>query len=245
MGYGLIVLKKQLDGEEFSNTYAFYNPTTTASLVPEDLFAIGADVEVDDAGTDPSGDPVAAFLLHRVIAFDRLVTHNTVSYTEVYITDGTRNSQDPSNVFFTSALDFLGLWTSANPIAGAITLLVQRAPAGFSSRKGRLYLRGALDESEVRFGGNRLVTWQTPGTRTTVINRINSAVATSGLNTHFADDFGTVGPQIVIPHYDEISLPDEKTGRNLIGGTPVARFVAYRPNARQVQAGRKEKRSNA
>lgn len=241
MGYGLIVVKKELDGEEFSNTYGFFNGSTTASLVPEDLFAIGADVEIDEAGTNPTGDPVQAFMLHRVIAFDRLLTHTSVNYVEVYVTDGTRNEQDPTNTFFTAALDFQGLWSSANPVAGAITLLIQRVPSGFNARKGRLYLRGALDESEIRFGGKRLVTWQTPGAKTTVVGRVNAAVTASGLQTHMADEFGSTGPQFVIPHYEEIELPEGKKGRNLISGTQIQRLVAAQPNARQVQAGRKEK----
>lgn len=241
MGYGLIVLKKELDGEEFSNTYAFNGAEGLAQLGPADLFAIGADVEITDANTSTTPGPVAAFFLHRVIAFDRLLTHQSVNYTEVYITDGTRNETDPGNTFFTAALDFLGLWSSANPVPGNVTLLIQRVPAGFNARKGRLYMRAALDESEVRLGGKRLLTWQTPGSRTTVVTRVNNAVASSGLQNHMADGFGGNFPQFVIPHYDEIALPDDKTGRNLIGGTQIARLTAAQPNARQVQAGRKEK----
>lgn len=242
MGFGLIVLKKELDGEEFSNTYAFNGTDGTTNLGAPDLFAVGADVEITDANTSTDPGPVAAFFLHRVIAFDRMLTHISVNYTEVYITDGTRNETDPGNTFFTAALDFLGLWSSAAPVPGNVTLLVQRVPAGFNARKGRLYLRAALDESEIRLGGRRMLTWQTPGTRTTVINRVNAAVAASGLTNHMADGFGGNFPQFVIPHYEEVALPDDKTGRNLVGGTQIARLTAAQPNARQVQAGRKEKK---
>jgi hypothetical protein len=240
MGIGMIIIKKAIDGEEFSNTYAFQYESGLAQLGPADLTAIGAETEITDVNTTPSLTD-APFLLHRLIGFDRLLTHTSVTYLEVYVTDGTRNETDPGNVFFTAPLDFLGLWSSANPAPGSITLLIQRVPAGFSARKGRLFMRGSLDESEIRFGGDALVTWQTPGTRTTVITRVNNAVSESELNLHFNDEFGGPGPVLVIPHFDEVALPDNKIGRNLVSGTPIARLTAYRPNARQVKKGRKEK----
>lgn len=240
MGIGLIVIKKAVDGEEFSNTYGFSHESGLAQLGPADLNAVGAATEITDTNTTPSLTD-APFLLHRLIGFDRLLTHTSVTYTEVYITDGTRNETDPGNVFFTAPLDFVGLWSSPNPVPGPIALLIQRVPFGFSARKGRLYMRTALDESEIRLGGDQLITWQTPGTRTTVINRVNSAVSTSELNLHFEDGFGGNDPRLVIPQFEEVALPNGKTGRNLVGGTPIVRLTAYRPNARQVKKGRKEK----
>lgn len=242
MGHGLIIIKKDLDGEEFSNTYGFFYESGLTQLGPADLVAVGAETPITDTNTTPSLTD-APNLLHRLIGFDRLLSHVNVQYREVYITDGTRNATDPGNVFFTAPLDFLGLWSSANPVPGAITLMIQRVPSGFSARKGRLYMRAALDESEVRLGGDKMITWQTPGTRTTVVNRVNIAVTESELNLHFADEFGGPGPTLTIPNFEEVPLPNGKIGRNLIGGTPIARLTAHAPTARQVKKGRKEKRN--
>lgn len=244
MSFGLLIIKKRLDGEEFSNTYgiAITEPGFDDTLTPEALEAFGATQPVTDGNTDTAGI-IAPYILHRTIAFDRALTHTSVEYIEAYITDGTRNATDTSNVFYTTALDFLGKWSSANPVPGLVTLLIQRIPNGFSSRKGRLYLRAALDESEVRLGGDALITWQTAGTRTTVISRVNTAVGASELDQHLGGAEGQTDPYLVIPHFEEVTLPDNKVGRNLIGGTPILRLLAYRPNGRQVKKGRKEKRN--
>lgn len=244
MSRGLLVIKKRLDGEEFSNTYGleFTEPGFDDTLTPAALEAFGALQPVTDGNTSSTGI-IAPFIIHRTVAFDRLLTHTSVEYIEAYITDGTRNEEDDSNVFYTAALDFLGLWSSANPVPGSITLMIQRIPSGFSSRKGRLYMRGALDESEVRFGGNSLITWQTGGARSTVIARVNNAVVNSTLDEHIGGP-DTSSTYLIIPHFTEIQLPDDKVGRNLTGGTPISRLLAFAPASRQVKKGRKEKKAN-
>lgn len=244
MSRGLLIIKKRVDGEEFSNTYGleFTEPGFDDTLTPTALEAFGASQPVTDGNTSSTGI-IAPYIIHRCIAFDRLLTHVSVEYIEAYITDGTRNETDDSNVFYTAALDFLGLFNTANPAPGSITLLIQRIPLGFGSRKGRLYMRAALDESEVRFGGNTLVTWQTSGTRANVIARVNAAAVSSQLADHLGGDDGSGGGYLIIPHFTEIALPDEKVGRNLTGGTPISRLSAFAPASRQVKRGRKEKKS--
>lgn len=238
MGHGLIVVKKNLDGEEFSNTYAFWNEDGTVQLNENDLIAVGAQVPITDTNTTPSA--VQSDLLHSVISFDRALTHTSVNYSEVYITDGTRNETDTSNVFFTAALSFQGLWSSTSPVTGNTTLLIQRVPAGFSARKGRLYMRAALAEQEVRLGGDRLITWESGLARSAVIDRVAQAFTASQLNSYTSNGLGT-GPLFTIPQYEEAVGTDGKTIRNLVGGTVISNLVVARPNARQVQKGRKRK----
>lgn len=237
MGHGLIIVKKTLDGEEFSNTYAFWNEDGTVQLGENDLEAVGATVAITDTNTTASA--VQADLLHSVIAFDRALTHTTISYSEVYITDGTRNETDPSNVFFTAALAFQGLWVNTAPAPGNTTLLIQRVPSGFSARKGRLYMRGAISEAEVRLGGDRLITWESSTARQNVIDRVAAALTSSELDNYTNSGGGLGTTWFTIPHYTESVGSNGKIIRNLTGGTIVQTLVASRPNARQVQKGRK------
>lgn len=246
MGAGLVVITKEYEGEEFSNTYAFENVVAgfDNELTEADLSEVGAGFPINDANTSPAGSGPLPTFLHRLVMFERLVMFSGVRYTKLYISDGKRNVADPIDVFYSTSLNFNGLYVppSNDPIApGSITLMLDRNPSGFSARKGRIYLRGALRENEVKFGGRDLVDFQDDAQRITVNNRVANAILDSELNSHFAGAPGDV-PRMIVPRY---SKPDANGsgGGILIGGIPVASITIAGPRARQVRRGRREKRT--
>lgn len=251
MGIGELYVVLEKDGEEWENSYGimrgFVGGGGAAS--DADLTAWGAAVPITDlnTSTESGADTArAAHIMHAIVTFQRLVTHKGINIKRVYISDGKKNGAGvlPS-VFFSAAVSLDCLWDPTNPldnvVGGSITCMVNRVPASFSVRNGRLFLRGALLENEVSFKGKRLVDFTSTGSKEGVQDRIMDAIGESNLQNYMGtSSTGGIGADqgLGIPHY----APKTATNKGqLIGMTQVRSLIVVAPVARQVQRGRREK----
>ena len=247
MAIGLVSVQKTFMGEDWINTYAVStNNDLTPGFGDDYLAALLAGKETISDGFTTPGDALYAggnSALFALIGFERLLHFNTVEFTRVYISDGKNNSQSPGNKFAVFDTSFNGLRAigSEGPAPGSICLQVNRVPASYSSRRGRLFYRLVVARSQVGAGANRLVDFATPAVRT-----LYESLVRDCLDASFLAEFLSAGPQaqqqaLAIPKY----VPDNLPGAGqLDGGTPVADLIVRNIVPRQVKRGRKKPKND-
>lgn len=243
---GIITIAKVLSGgKPFYNTYALQNglftpgPLNNADL---EAFVGGTAFIFTDAATDPDdaeyeGDssPIAC-----ILGFDRKMTAAAVGYTRVYVSDG-KTQGDPTGAFATFPLNFGGLTleaSGAEDIAPLnIALQVNRLPASFSQRSGRIQFRAALTKTEVNPFGEDGVSLTAAG-RVSAQGRLNEAISSSGIYGELIiAPEGDPSVKLVIPKYETDEGPTKGAVINAadIGGFSLADAVG-----RQKSRGRKK-----
>jgi len=246
----LVIVEKEFSGERWSNTHCLRTSLLNEQASDEDMIAIGAGSPLTAATTDAAPATVHN-PLQAILSFERQMHRGSVQFVNVYVTDGKRNfdangNPVPGNVFWTSGLAFSGLQPSpADGVMapGAVTLMVSRNARGFSSRKGRLFIRGLVTETEIRMAGPKLLDFQDAASRASYENILAAAVTNSDL-AGLLDVGGTPDfPDYAIPEYeraDPTAIPPVKGGQ-LIDSHGCAGLTVAGLAIRQVKRGRKEK----
>lgn len=242
MGYGLITITKELDGEQWSNTYGcvidddFSQPLTTLNLD-----AIFASTPLTDAVTKPS-DPAylgATHPLAALVGFERLMMYETATFVNLFISDGQKNVG--AGVFQSVPLSFSALrpldGSPSEVVApGNVTWMVTRQPIAVSTRTGRLFYRAAIGDFAVKFGGRGGIDWVSSTIEGDYATHLSNSVTTSGIDDYLAGGASQSSFVLCIPQYYPDSDPNagDMSGANSMGS-----FVSARPVSRQVKRGRR------
>jgi hypothetical protein len=242
MSCGLVIVRKELNGEEFSNTYGIMLSDDAVPLTEADLTAM---VDTGTLGADQTV-AVSPKLINAIVDFEMELMFQSVNFINVYVTDGrnTNAGGDPTTIFYSKNLSIHGNRTLSDEtlmVPGNVTLMANRVPGGFSARQGRAYFRGCLVDANVSYKGPKLVGWKDAIERTAILGVFNDALTASGLVNHLAGGSAVAGGTLAIPHYQPESDPPVLTDGNIIGATPIVQFAAVRPVGRQVSRGRKER----
>lgn len=242
MATGLIIIEKEVNGETWVNTHGFLtNGNGATELLDADLDAVGADNAVDSLGQINLN---STSLLQSLLTFERLMVASWVRFKSVYITDAKDNQQQPQNSFYVATLNFSGNSTRHNVpqeayAPGGITLQVNRNPAGYNRRRGRMFLRGVLLDEEIKFGSRNMLDWASEAPRLNVQTYITGAVTSSGLSDFLTEDVELADPVLyAIPQYEKVNTPG--ADGEIINGIAVKSLAVVGPTLRQVKRGRKE-----
>lgn len=243
MGGALVIVNKEAGGEQFSNTHALY--TGDPAVIPSDanLTAWGAGSDLGDVATN--GSLAAENPLQAIVTFERLMHYDDVNFLSIYVTDGKRNrilGLNQPNAYFTAALSGKGLVggteAAETVVPGNITWQINRNPTGFSARKGRLFLRLCIADSDVKFGGPKLLVWTATTSADGFRTRLSNGLVTSNLSSYFVGGANAATAIYGIPHYRTFAGPGTALGEleTVIG---CASMASVGPAARQVKRGRK------
>jgi hypothetical protein len=244
MSYGLIIVQKELQGETWVNTHAF-DTGGVPGLGDDDMIAIGMDLILTGLELYLGGtgfEAATAKLISAIIAFERYIHLAPINFKSVYVTDGKITTIGDPNTFAVAALSFQGTSTmfggpDETIVPGNVAYQVNRVPAGFSARQGRMFLRGTLTDNAVRFAGRGGVDFTTAVFHDAANARVQSAVAASGLDRFFGA--GQDGVVYGIPQYARTAITGVQREGQLIGINPVGSLVGMNPVSRQMKRGKK------
>lgn len=246
MAIGLVIIEKELNGETWTNTHAFGTGGDTA-LTSEDMDAIGVP-EVQAGGLPALGgagyDPATGKFLSALLAFERYLTFSPINYTRVYVTDGKINNIADPNAFAVATLGVTGGRSLAadSPdtiMPGNVTLQINRVPASYSVRQGRMYMRGVLTDSAVKFAGRGGVAYTDNSTADVYRTLLQTALAGSGLPRFFGAGSTTVF--YAIPRYVTEPLLGVQREGQLDSVNAIGSLVVLGPVSRQMKRGKKRK----
>lgn len=242
MGYGLITITKELDGEAWSNTYGcVINADFSQPLTVSDLDAINANEELTDTNTLPgdaeylgSTHPLAA-----LVGLERLLHFQGVLFTSLFISDGQKNQG--SGVFQSVPLSFLGQRSLEGApteaiMPGNVTWMIIRQPVATSVRTGRLFYRAALYDGAVRFGGRGGIDWASLSEESANRAYLAQAVTDSEIPLYLAGGANEATFVLGIPQYYPF---DNANAGDVSNVNAQGAFVAGRPTSRQVKRGRR------
>ena len=240
MGIGLVIVTKEIDGEEWSNSYAvIVNDEPYAPLAIADFPVIGVGQTYSADTTNPTNGAYIGedYVLAAILGFERSIHYDITQFVRLDVNDGRKETQ----TFASIPLNFAGLRTlsggaSESIAPGTITLLVNKVPYGYSVRSGRSFYRAALLDTWVRFSGRGGVDWADAAQRNTLQGDIDIAFSGSSLDA-FAGTGANVATQaIAIPHYFKA---DTATPGELESASVIAGFAVQRPTSRQMKRGRR------
>lgn len=244
MPAALVIIQKSYQGDDWENTHCVgIGPDYTGE--PSDVFlsTIGCGSTLDATTT---GGTAPTNFLQRLLRFERGMHKTAVTITKVYVTDGKRNRLGNTE-YFTQILSLACLDTAPTPpdeiAPGSITVMVNRNPAGYSHRPGRMFFRGMLRESDITFGGPKLVTWQNSTQQAAFSTTLAAVVGSGGSNlaSHFNGGTNVAGGVYCIPHYKRtVPTPAKPNDEgSLIDAYPVASLSNGGVAARQAKRGRR------
>ena len=247
MGIGLVIIEKEYNGESWSNTHAF-STAGGSLLIDSDMVAIGIDQV--QAGTPAAlggagFDPATALFVSSLLSFERALTFTPINFTRVYVTDGKINNILDPNAFAVATLGVQGLRTlggetEVDIIPGNVTLQINRVPAGFSHRQGRMFLRGALEDGSVRFAGKGGVAFTGVPIADGYRSLLAATVAASGISRFYGA--GAAGLVYGIPQYVTTALIGVQRKGQLNHVVPIGSLVLAGPVGRQMKRGKKKKK---
>lgn len=225
MSIALVTITKALAGQVWENTHVIgLGGDLTSTPSDADLTTWGAASSIT-SGTTSGGAGVN--LIQRIVNFERLLHTTYVTVTGVYLTDGKRNRLGNTEYWTTlTSLPCLlaGPAAQSSLAPGSISCVVNRNPAGFSHRPGRLFVRGMLADSDVVFSTNRLVDFTDATTRSAVAANVAAAVSGSGITTHLSGGSNIANGSYCIGHYHHTKVPPPPP--NLEGQLESASVVA-------------------
>lgn len=235
---------KSYGGEEFENTWGVIvnanddtlpNEAAMKSIVGQEL----AITSLDSDPTDP-GYSGGNYAVRAILGFERMLQHPDVRFERVYISDGKDNNIN--SVFLTIPLGFNGLWSAGVTMAGiapgSITLYIQRRSNSLSQKPGRLNLRLALLDTEVRPLGKGLLAFTDAAAQGEVEARVAAAINDSSIDNHFQGGDDQTAINLGIPKYENV-VADPLYGQ-LIGMAPLTGLVVVKPTSRQVSRGKRK-----
>lgn len=255
MGIGLVSVKTEVEGQDWVNTYGIsVNGEFTGSLDEDDLTVLTQGVDFTDPAISDPDNPAylgAQSPLVALLGFHRRMTYTPAVITGLYVTDGKRNggaSVGDTN-YFSANLNLAALkdvgGNGQTRVPLSLAWLVNRNPAGFGVKPGRLYLRYALTDEQVRAGTRDGVTWAT------VQASIDAGayLATTLNNTGMIDWLGgtgspTPGPlEIGLPRYVAAGGAGGLAAGELFAITKLASYSSHDPVSRQLTRGRRRRTS--
>lgn len=248
MSIALVIVHKTLGGHKWSNTHAFRIGIDAAGAPSDaDLSAAGAGTTLTDVNTSTSPTNI----IQAIVAFERFMHQPDVLFTDVLVTDGKRNTgTTPSTQYAALSGPNVNGALSAGTAAGAtlepgaISLLVHRNVVGFGHKPGRMFLRGALLESDVAVGGPRMIQWTsaTPtGNWTAYLATAQAKLAPYLFGGSGTDAQGKYLLPIFMTPKQHLTNPTIPVGQ-LINGRDVSGFTIVGPAVRQTQRGKKKKK---
>lgn len=232
------------EGEEWGNTWGV-SVGATAQITQLDIESLGAVTALNADGTIAKGAVVS--VINSILRFHEELLPPFVKITEVYLTDGVRRRAQgllgTLNAFWVASVNAVG---ARNPNSspdqyapGSIVLQVNKNPAYYSVRRGRVFLRALLADTDVRFGGRGGVDWTSPARRDAISAVVQAAMTSSQLSEHFAGVISDNGnPSIGIPFYYGKLAPIASIG-SLAGVRPIENLAVVGPVSRQMKKGRK------
>lgn len=241
----LIDVVKNYGGTTWGNTHCVMVGSSVGVPSDADLDTIGAGVALTATNTAPSS---AANVLQAIVAFERAWLGSDVNITRIYITDGRRNDLQPRDAYAVQNVTIAGngrggAFVGGTTVApGGVCLVVNRNPSGYSHRPGRLFLRLAILDTEVRVSGPKLVDFTDATTQTQFVTNVSNVVGSSRLGTYFLGGTNAAVATYCIPqYYSTKTAPTPHQVGELIGATPVASMTLGGVALRQVQRGRRHK----
>lgn len=235
MGLGLITITKTFGSASWTNVHGF-RVTDDGPLSVEDMVVAGVNDIITADTTDVRGNSLSLAgvkLLHTVISWERQILDDNVFITRIYVSDGLKPAPGENSQFFTVDVNLPGLVNigiGTSLASGPIILQVNKNPAVFSRRVGRGFFRAALADTEIAFGGEKLITWRSTQAEANVRERV--AVATTESNL-----YGYLGLSPLssiwygIPQYQGRCEPTPGALRSFI---PITSLEAVRPSIRSV-----------
>lgn len=250
MGRGIIFIEKLYAGETWENSYPFQTSNLGVSILNDnDLVSIGADLPITAANSnilDVSYNVDTPLLLRAIIAFERQMHPQTVTFTKAYVSDGSKNSAITDigplhSTFATKPLNFQGLnadIADTNILSGNTVLKIQRLPSGFSQKASAVSYRCVLSKLDVHANGRRLVGWDTTSDYLSRQSRIVLAIGSSNLDAYFGDGdagvFQGIGKHA--PSNNPTGLVDKG---DLLSVSKIVGMSIQGPFSRQVPRGRR------
>lgn len=244
MAAALINVTFNHEGEEWGNTWGV-EVGGAFQITQADIEALGALTALNADGTINKNN--AFSIINSILRFHEALLPPFVKITEVYLTDGIRRRAQgllgSVNAFWVATVNASG---TRNPNSspdqyapGSIALQVNKNPAFFSVRRGRVFLRALLADTDVRFGGRGGVDWTSPTRRDAISAVVQDALTTSQLAAHFIGAINVNGlPSIGIPFYYGKLAPIAAVG-SLSGIHPMENLAVVGPVSRQMKKGRK------
>lgn len=205
MGNAYCVVKYTFDGRNYQTVHGIHtgidqpnpeNVFTEANLLNWGFNGLG--VGDLDARTDVTNSPFNyASLLEAIISFHRFMQSPLVTLKQIYISDGfTLGAATGPFATFDLNLACQAPHLTVDPSAIApanCALMIDKVSGQFSRRGGRMWLRGAMDKSHIRLGGEDGVELTFAG-RTTVTDALTDFLTTGSVggesSQKLADYFG-------------------------------------------------------
>lgn len=248
MGTGIVIIRKQLEGQEWDNTWGVTVGPTSGVMTLADLESLVGTLPVaglTDETTyhDNPGYGGATSIIAAILSFERAMHYQNVVFTHVAINDGPTPGDD-TGVFWSQAVNFNGKREGGTSIPSVsiaplnVALLINRNPAALSVKPGRLYLRAVLRDIDIKPGSRVGVTWENSTQSADVTTSFNAIVTASLITTYMASP-STEMPSIhlAVPHYSKI--PAEK--RKVVSGSPIGSLSVGAPVSRQMTRGRRRR----
>jgi hypothetical protein len=248
MGAGIVIVEKDVDGELWTNSYAFSTVEDWGMLTEADLTLIGMGSPVNDANTNPatstSYNGATAPLVNSIIAFEREMLPSFVTVSKVYVSDGRKNSTltdigGLGSMFAVQALSLSGIrtsYTAADMCPLNISMRLVRVPAGFGIKESSVWYRAILRESEVKLAGRGGIAWTSDSDRAVVQSLVTGSLS-AGLSKFFGDGYESVFTGI--GHYwGSLAIPPTDPG-DINTVSKLSTLVLSTPASRQVKRGRK------
>jgi hypothetical protein len=248
MGVGILTITKNVEGQEWVNTWGIVKGTPVGALSNAELAAILATNPAGGftaANTNPTdGAYVGAdSIIAALLGFERELHYSAVSFSNLNISDGTTPGA-PTGAFWSQAISFTGLRDAGAgaPIATVaplnIACLVNRNSSQISVKAGRIYYRAILLDTQVKPGSKVGVTWTDASAQAALTTALANAESDAGLAAYYSTDSETA-PDIglAIPHYGTV---DETEGV-VISGNVISGLSMNKPVSRQLTRGRRRR----
>lgn len=229
MGLAYLEVEYEIGGRRYRTVHGAWSDAT----LPNNTFGLpdyenwGGEFVGDgifDDATDPANDEVdPRSLIEAVLYMHRAMQGTDVILRNLSINDGATPGDSTGN-FVSVNLDLQcrGNATVNSAVLAGLntTMAIVKQPAGFSKRKGRMFLRGAIAAPHIQYGDRDGVTFQ-PGFRaayslalTTAIGYGGVGVATLLRNYLGTGNAGVLSGSVayVIPNTTEYTGIDPDTG---------------------------------
>ena len=247
MGTAILVVTKEMDGQEWGNTYGISVGSDDGPASSADIEAIVSTNPADGligTTTNPS-DPAFAgadSIIAAILGFERMLHFPEVNFTRLNLSDATTPGT-PTGPFWSQAISFTGVNGIGSPIADeaiaplSICLLVNRNSNLIGVRPGRLYLRAVLGDANVRPGSRVGVTWASSVVQTDISANVMTAVGDSSLDAYMSNPSGPLpGIFLAIPSFDVVDGEEV-----IVTSAAISSLTANKPVSRQLTRGRRRR----
>ena len=248
MSTGILTVTKNVEGQEWVNTYGLSVGSSTGPLDLADLEAlVGTNPALGftDATTKPT-DPAYAgttSVIAAILGFERELHYSAVNFSHLNVSDATTPGAS-TGPFWSTAINLTGLRDAGSgaPIATVAPLnvacLVNRNAASLSVKPGRIYFRAILLDTQIKPGSRVGVTWTDASAQAALSTALQQAMTDSFIIDYFASPSAPLPDiYISIPHFSET----EGSEGAVVSGSGVSSFSMNKPVSRQLTRGRRRR----